>query len=66
VVGLHDVARLVGADRQKDFLTLEGVGEAEIDSRRELLMVAMDGEARLMETPLRYRVRPGAIALIVP
>lgn len=53
-------------DRQKDFLTLEGIEEAEIDSRRDLLMVALDGEARLMETPLRYRIRAGALRLIVP
>jgi diacylglycerol kinase family enzyme len=53
-------------DRQDDFLTLEGVEEAEIDSRRPLLMVATDGEARMMETPLRYRIRAGALKLIVP
>lgn len=53
-------------DRQRDFLTLEGIEACEIDSRRPRLMVAMDGEARLMETPLRYRVRKGAIRLIVP
>ncbi|MEA3053309.1 MAG: hypothetical protein QOG72_2212 [Sphingomonadales bacterium] len=53
-------------DRHDDFLTLEGVEEVEIDSRRDLVMVAMDGEARLMETPLRYRVRKGALKLIVP
>jgi diacylglycerol kinase family enzyme len=53
-------------DRQSDFLTLEGVEEAEIGSRREMLMVAMDGEACLMKTPLKYRVRKGALKLIVP
>jgi diacylglycerol kinase family enzyme len=53
-------------DRQDDFLTLEGVEEIEIDSRRDLVMVATDGEARLMETPLRYRIRKGAVRLIVP
>jgi hypothetical protein len=26
----------------------------------------MDGEARPMETPLRYRIRAGALKLIVP
>jgi diacylglycerol kinase family enzyme len=52
-------------DRQRDFLTLS-VEEAEIDSRRDLLMVSMDGEARLMETPLRYRIRAGALKLIAP
>jgi diacylglycerol kinase family enzyme len=53
-------------DRQADFLTLEGIEEAEIHSRREMLMVAIDGEACTMKTPLRYRIRKGALKLIVP
>jgi diacylglycerol kinase family enzyme len=53
-------------DRQRDFLTLEGIEEAEIDSRREMLTVAVDGEAVAMKTPLRYRIRAGALKLIVP
>jgi diacylglycerol kinase family enzyme len=53
-------------DRQRDFLTLEGLEEAEIHSRREMLMVATDGEACPMKTPLKYRIRAGALKLIVP
>lgn len=53
-------------DSQRDFLTLSGIEEVEIASPRALLMVATDGEACLMETPLRYRIRPGALNLIVP
>jgi diacylglycerol kinase family enzyme len=53
-------------DQQRDFLKLDGIREAEIASRRRLLMVAADGEARPMGTPLRYRIRPGALTLIVP
>jgi diacylglycerol kinase family enzyme len=53
-------------DRQADFLTVEGIEEAEIDSRRRSLIVAVDGEALPMETPLRYRIRAGALKLIVP
>jgi diacylglycerol kinase family enzyme len=53
-------------DRQDDFLALDGVREMEIDSPRPSLMVATDGEAEAMETPLRYKVRPGALKLIVP
>ena len=53
-------------DRQDDFLTLEGIEEVEVDSRRPRLMVALDGEVLPMETPLRYRVRKGALNLIVP
>lgn len=53
-------------DRQRDFLTLQGIEEAEIGSRREMLTVAIDGEACPMRTPLKYRIRAGAIRLIVP
>jgi diacylglycerol kinase family enzyme len=53
-------------DRQRDFLTLEGIEEVEIGSRREMLTVAADGEACPMKTPLKYRVRKGALKLIVP
>ncbi|MEA3008738.1 MAG: hypothetical protein QOJ91_430 [Sphingomonadales bacterium] len=58
VVGRHD--------RQRDFLTVEGIEEAEISSRRAMLTVAVDGEATPMETPLKYRIRAGALKLLVP
>jgi diacylglycerol kinase family enzyme len=53
-------------DRQRDFLILAGIEEAEVHSGRETLMVAVDGEARAMETPLKYRIRKGALKLILP
>lgn len=53
-------------DRQDDFLTVQGIEDAEIGSRRPVLTVTMDGEARPMQTPLRYRIRAGALKLIVP
>jgi diacylglycerol kinase family enzyme len=53
-------------ERERDFLTLKGVAEAEIHSRHARLAVSADGEAVQMETPLRYRIRPGALTLIVP
>lgn len=40
--------------------------ELEIVTRRRRIMVATDGEVNLMQTPLRYRVRPGALTVIVP
>lgn len=52
-------------DQQRDFLTAY-VSEAEISSDRPMLTVSADGETELMETPLRYRIRPGALKLIVP
>lgn len=53
-------------DRQRDFLTMTGIEACEIGSRRPSLTVAMDGEALLLETPLRCRMRKGALRLIVP
>ena len=53
-------------ERQKDFLVVDGVQTAEILSPRRSLRVATDGEAQMMETPLRYRIRAGALKLIVP
>lgn len=40
--------------------------EIEIDTRRKRMRVSTDGEVTLMETPLHYRVRPGALRVVVP
>jgi diacylglycerol kinase family enzyme len=40
--------------------------EMEITARRTRLRVATDGEVTLMSTPLRYRIWPGALTVIVP
>lgn len=53
-------------DRQDDFVALDGIEDVEIDSPRKALMVATDGEAQSLETPLRYKIRAGALKLIVP
>ena len=37
-----------------------------IETHRRRLHVAIDGEVTLMDTPLHYRVRPGALRVIVP
>ena len=52
-------------DQQRDFITTYPT-EAEISSDRPALTVSADGETFLMETPLRYRIRPKALKLIVP
>ena len=49
----------------KDFLALAS-NEVKIQTGRKRLRVAFDGEVDLMETPLKYRVRPGALRVIVP
>lgn len=40
--------------------------EVVISMRRRRVRVAMDGEIRVLETPLRYRVRRGALCVTVP
>ncbi len=52
-------------DQQRDFITAY-VTEAEISSSRGVLTLSADGETERMETPLRYRIRPKALRLIVP
>jgi diacylglycerol kinase family enzyme len=37
-----------------------------IDGRHKRLLVARDGEVEAMDLPLEYRVRPGALRVIVP
>src|SRR4029450_13974295 len=49
----------------KDFEAL-CVHEVMIETRRERLLVATDGEVSVMETPLHYRIRPGALRVLVP
>jgi YegS/Rv2252/BmrU family lipid kinase len=49
----------------KDFLALAS-NEVKIQTRRRRLRVAFDGEVDVMKSPLNYRVRPGALRVIVP
>ena len=50
---------------EKDFLVLL-TDEVKIKTRHKRLRVAFDGEVDLIEGPLHYRVRPGALRVIVP
>jgi diacylglycerol kinase family enzyme len=56
---------LKGAERAKevDLITVE---EATIETRRRRLQVATDGEVFTLESPLSYRIRPGALRVHVP
>ena len=49
----------------KDFDSL-CVHEVWIETRHKRLSVAADGEVTIMHTPLHYRVRPGALRVLVP
>jgi diacylglycerol kinase family enzyme len=52
-------------DQQRDFVTFY-VSEAEVSSDRDTLTISADGETVRLETPLKYRIRPKALRLIVP
>ncbi len=52
-------------DQQRDFITAY-VTEAEIAADRAALTLSADGETLTMNTPLRYRILPDALELIVP
>ncbi|HMG75359.1 MAG TPA: diacylglycerol kinase family protein [Pyrinomonadaceae bacterium] len=49
----------------KDFLAM-CTNEVTIQTRHKRLRVAFDGEVDVMETPLHYRVIPGALEVLVP
>lgn len=55
--------------RAKAHGTLESFGAAELQVgilHKRRLRVALDGEVTVMITPLRYRIRPRALAVVVP
>ncbi len=51
--------------REHDF-TILATTELRIASRHKRLPVSIDGEVVLLETPLDYRIRPGALRVIAP
>jgi diacylglycerol kinase family enzyme len=54
-----------GAEKTKE-IDLVLVEDATIETRRRQLQVAMDGEVFTLESPLDYRIRPGALPILVP
>jgi len=57
---------LVGRlDDSRDFQGL-GLTEVRVEDRRRLVRVAFDGEVCYVAPPLRYRIRPRALRVIVP
>lgn len=53
-------------DQQRDFVSLDGIGEVEIASPFATLAVSTDGETNRLATPLRYRIMPEALRLLAP
>ena len=60
------LSALFGALRKQDDFDALCTKEIWIETRRSRLPVATDGEVTLMDTPLHYRVRPGALRVLVP
>ncbi len=54
-----------GLRQEKDFLALSAQ-EIWTETKHKHLRVALDGEVTLMQPPLHYRVRPGALRVLVP
>jgi diacylglycerol kinase family enzyme len=52
-------------DQARDLDTFH-LDEAEVSAKTSRLFVALDGEVRIMHTPLHYRSRPRALRVIVP
>lgn len=57
---------LFGRLNQADDFEAYSVEEAVIESHRSSLLVARDGEVTRMKPPLRYRIRAGALRVLVP
>jgi diacylglycerol kinase family enzyme len=52
-------------NQAKDFESF-CIEEAWVESGKRTLLVATDGEVTRMKTPLHYRIRPGALQVLVP
>jgi diacylglycerol kinase family enzyme len=54
-----------GVDQVRELELIE-VTEAEVETRRDRVQVALDGEVTTLRAPLRYRIRPGALRVLAP
>jgi diacylglycerol kinase family enzyme len=62
-LGLEVMTR--GVDQVPE-LDLLRVTESKVETRRRRLQVALDGEVRVLASPLEYRSRPGALRVLAP
>jgi diacylglycerol kinase family enzyme len=60
------VRALTGTTRSNDMVKLDGVERLRVDSRKDRLAVSLDGETCHVATPLDYRIRKGALRVMVP
>ena len=59
------VATVMGRTAPGDDAEIFETSQCTIQTRRKVIDVATDGEVNLMPTPLRYRIRPGALRVMV-
>jgi diacylglycerol kinase family enzyme len=57
---------ILGRIHQCRDLRVHHVSAIEIRSRASRLLVALDGEVRMIRAPLRYKTRPGALRVVAP
>jgi diacylglycerol kinase family enzyme len=62
-LALGALAGRLREDRDFESLSTE---ELTVETRRRRARVSLDGEVTVMRTPLRYRILPGALKVIVP
>ncbi len=62
-LGLRALAGRVREEKDFQVLLTDAV---RIDTRRSHMRVAMDGEVKLLEAPLRYRIHPRALRVLLP
>ncbi len=60
------VRALLGRERHSDIIELDDVHDLRVDSSLAAIRISLDGETALMETPLRYGIRPKALKVVVP
>jgi diacylglycerol kinase family enzyme len=70
-LGLREALRvgvmaLLGHWHRDDAVEVLSARELTLRSTRPALRVMLDGEAVLMRTPLRFRVRPGGLQVVAP
>jgi diacylglycerol kinase family enzyme len=58
-------ALLGGLRQERDFLAFT-TKDISIGTQHKRVRVALDGEVTIMEPPLHFRVRPGALRVLAP
>jgi diacylglycerol kinase family enzyme len=57
---------LMGRWQDDEALSMESVKEVTIDVKKRLINVMIDGEVEALRTPLKFRILPRALSVIVP